>query len=629
MKKTTGAVLGLCASGPLLLAVPVLAFGAGTASASCSTDSAQAVDTAAVATQVQAILEGGDKGSVSVPGLDDPAAVRRFLASLPDRPLVSVVMPVHDPSDADLCRALDSVLRQLYPDWELCVVDDYSTRPSVPEVLVRYAAQDPRVRVERRAVNGGIAAATNDALDRVSGEYVAFLDHDDELAPHALAAVAAALAEDGPVDLLYSDEDKIDQDGHRYEPYFKPDFNPELLLAQNYFNHLTVARTALVRDVGGLRAGFDGAQDHDLVLRLVRASVPERIRHVPHVLYHWRQYAGGHSFSRDQAARAAAAGRRAVQEHLDDSAARATVVPHPQVPLWHGVDWRAPEPLPAVTAVIPTRDRVGLLRDCVDGLLHRTDYPDLRVLVVDNDSSEPATLAYLEELEQHPDVRILRQPGSFNYSALNNRAVENVETPLVLLLNNDIVVREPDWLRRMVSLQQRPGTAIVGAKLLYGDGSVQHAGVVLGIGGVAGHAHKYASGSSTGYFGRLVITQEVSAVTGACLLISSRTYREVGGLDEVNLKIAFNDVDFCLRVREAGHRIMWCAEAELYHLESVSRGAESTPEKVQRFNAEIDHMKRRWGAVLQEDPAYNPNLTDVHEDYSLAFPPRRQLPWRE
>jgi GT2 family glycosyltransferase len=557
----------------------------------------------------------------------DRAAVEAAVAELDDPPLISVVMPVYNSDPQHLERAVESVRGQIYPYWQLCLADDASTKPETTAVLDRLALADNRITLVRREANGGIAEATNTALSRVEGDYVAFVDHDDELAVTALYVVAQALADDPALDLVYSDEDKIDEQGNRYEPYFKPDYNPELLLAQNYFNHLTVVRRELVEKAGGLRLDLEGAQDHDLVLRLVEATVPERIGHLPYVLYHWRQFGGATSFSREHADRAAAAGTRAVQEHLERTEQRARASVDPRTPGWQRVRWEPPDPLPEVTVVIPTRDRLPLLRTAVEGLLERTNYAALRVLVADNDSSEPETLEYLDSLRGGDRTDVLPVPGPFNYSAINNRAVEQVGSPLVLLLNNDIEVDGPDWLQEMVGLVSREGVGAVGAKLYYGNGSVQHAGVVLGIGGVAGHAHKYRPAHETGYFGRLVLTQEVAAVTGACLLTPTELWRRLGGLDEKNLSIAFNDVDYCLRVREAGHRVVWAANAELRHLESISRGREESAQQVARFNREAAWMRRRWGSTLQEDPTYSPNLTDVHEDYSLAHPPRVRKPW--
>lgn len=558
----------------------------------------------------------------------DVAAIRRHIAEeLGEGPVISVVMPVYDTGAEVLRAAFDSVRNQLYPHWELCIADDASSAQETLDVLAQLAG-DPRVHVRRRESTGGIATATNEALRLATGDFVAFMDHDDVLAPHALYVIAHEAATHPDTAVVYTDEDKIDRAGQRYDPHFKPDFDPELLLGQNYLSHLTVMRRSLVEQLGALNEQLDGAQDHDLVLRAVEVVPHEQIRHVPHVLYHWRQWSGSGTFSGRRLVVAASASRAAVTAHLRrQGQAVAEVVPAPAQPGWNRVVRHPPHPLPEITAVIPTRDRLSLLQPCVEGLLQRTDYGPLKVLVVDNDSSDPETLEYLREIGEDSRVRVLHHPGDFNYAAINNWAVRQVDTPLLLLLNNDILVRTEDWLQEMVSLLAVPGTGCVGAKLLYADGRVQHAGVILGIGGVAGHSHKYSSGASAGYFGRLILNHSVSAVTGACLLMPTELYLEVGGLDERNLAVAFNDVDLCLRIRDTGARITYAAYAVLNHLESASRGAEHTPQQVRRFNSEADWMKQRWGIRLAEDPAYNPNLSDVHEDFSLAHSSRASRPW--
>ncbi len=552
----------------------------------------------------------------------DRASIREHVADLHDAPMISVVVPVYDTPALTLRAALDSVLNQLYPSWELCLCDDASPSAETRAVLQEYA-EHPQVRLVTRTENGGIAHATNSALSLATGDFVAFLDHDDVLAPHALYLVALETLRRADVDVVYSDEDKLDADGHRWEPHFKPDFDPDLLLTQNYLNHLTVVRRTLLSEVGGLRTDLDGAQDHDLVLRVTARA--REVAHVPFVLYHWRQHGGSGTFSATRLEEATRASRRAVQSALEGTGA--VVRPAPLVPAWNRVEWPLPADAPAVTVVIPTRDRLELLRECVSGLLERTEYPDLQVLIVDNDSSEPATLAYLEALQEDERVAVLRSPGPFNYSALNNAAVRQAETPYVLLLNNDIVVREPGWLREMVSHIVREDVGAVGARLLYADERVQHAGVILGIGGVAGHSHKYADPQAPGYFGRLVLTHGLSAVTGACLLTSRDLFLELGGLDEVDLSVAFNDVDFCLKVRTSGRRVVYTPYAELFHLESASRGLEESPSQIARFNRESAVMRQRWSRWLREDPAYNVNLTNTHEDFSLAVPPRVAHPW--
>jgi len=543
--------------------------------------------------------------------------VLRIIEKLPRKPLISVLVPVHNPRIEWLRECLDSVLAQIYPHWELCIADDASTDPEVAAVLAAYADQDQRVRVLYRPRNGHICAASNSALTLVRGEYVALLDHDDCLSPYALFRVAEALHRHPDAGLLYSDEDKLNEQGERFDPHFKPQWNPDLLLAQNYISHLGVYRADLVREVGGFREGFEGSQDHDLVLRVTARLAPEQIVHIPYVLYHWRAGEGSTALGSSEKEYTSEAGLAAVRDHL------AAVAPAAGVSLGHfpntyRVRWPVPEPAPLVTLLVPTRDRVEILRPCVDAILERTDYPNIELLILDNQSRCPETLAYMAEVEQRdPRVRVLHWPQPFNYSAINNFGARQARGQLLGLVNNDIEPINPDWLSEMVSHACRPEIGCVGAKLYYPNDTLQHAGVILGIGGVAGHAHKYFSRNAPGYFTRLHLTHNLSAVTGACLLVRKAVFEEVGGLDETHLKVAFNDVDLCLKVREAGYRNLWTPYAELYHHESVSRGADDNAAKRARANGEADYMRRTWGRALDTDPAYNPNLTLVHEDFSL------------
>ena len=557
---------------------------------------------------------------------DDIAAIGAHIAAMKVPPLISVVMPVYDPDPGHLAAAMDSVLAQLYPHWELCIADDASTDPAVRRLLGLYAARDPRIRIMTRAVNGHISAASNSALELATGDYLALLDHDDLLPAHALYRVAADIEAHGPADLIYSDEDKIDGEGRRHDPHFKSDWNPELFLAQNMVSHLGVYRTDLVRAAGGFRIGFEGSQDWDLALRVAELSGPDRIRHIPHILYHWRVYTGSGSFSTDHGGKAAEAGRRAVAEHLARTGQAADVVPG--IAGYNRVRRALPDPAPRVSLIVPTRDRVELLRNCIDGLLHRTDYPDLEVLIVDNASVEPETLAYFDGLAAEPRVRILRREGPFNFSALNNHAVTQATGSLIGFINNDIEVIEPGWLAEMVGHAARPGVGAVGAKLLYADGKIQHAGVILGVLGVAGHTHKGFGRHDYGYFSRLRLCQNLSCVTAACMVMPKAVFESVGGFDAVNLAIAFNDVDLCIRIREAGYQVIWTPYAELYHLESASRGSDLTPENRDRFASEVKYMQDRWGDVLRRDPYYNPNLSLDATDFSLAGTPRVTRPWQ-
>jgi glycosyltransferase involved in cell wall biosynthesis len=561
---------------------------------------------------------------------EDVAAIRAHIAVLPTR-LISVAMPVYD-TDADLLReAIESVRQQFYPHWELCIADDASILPQVRAVLEEFA-DDRRVRITWRSVNGHISAATNSALALARGEFVALMDHDDVLSPQALYEVAAALYAHPETDLVYTDEDRIDEKGQRFAPYFKPDWNRDLLLGQNYLNHLSVFRRSLIERVGGMREGFEGSQDHDLVLRITELTKPARIHHIPAVLYHWRQTANAASFSEAALARCIAAARKAVAEHLDRTGvAGARVEPHPAGLPWLRVIWPLPVE-PSVSIIVPTRNRAALLAQLAAGILQRTAYANLELVIVDNASDHADTLTLLKRLERDRRVKLLRFPGAFNYSAINNHAVAEATGEVIVMLNNDIDVLHGDWLREMVSHAVRPDVGVVGAKLLYPDDTVQHAGVVLGVIGpggglgVAGHSNLGMARTDVGYFGHNALTREVSAVTGACLAVRREVYLAAGGLDETNLAVAFNDVDLCLRIAAMGLRNIWTPFAELHHLESASRGSDMTGAKAARFERECRYMRARWGAMLDEDPFYNRNFDLISSDHELAQP-RRVRPW--
>lgn len=538
-------------------------------------------------------------------------------------PLFSILLPVYNTPERWLRRCIESVIAQAYPRWQLCIADDASPDGRCLEVIREYAARDPRIEVVRRERNGHISAASNTALDMARGGFVALLDHDDELRPHALLEMAEAIVRMPDVGLLYSDEDKIDELGRRFDPYFKPEFDPDLLRSQNYICHFTVARASLVREVGGFREGYEGSQDHDLILRCTERLDPGQVCHVPRVLYHWRAIPGSTARSRDAKDYASTAGARAVADHL----ARC----HPGAgaeELSHGhyrVRWPLPERPPRVSLIVPTRDRADLLRMCVDSILARSTYPDFEIVVVDNQSSEQSALDYLATLERTPRVRVLRYDAAFNYSAINNWAVSRCDGEVIGLVNNDIEVITPDWLEEMVSQSLRDGVGAVGAMLYYPDDSIQHAGVILGIHGVGAHVYAKMPRGYPGHGGRARVAQSLSAVTAACLLVRREVYESVGGLDEA-LRVAFNDVDFCLRLRERGYRNIWTPFAELYHHESASRGSEDTEEKKQRFLGEVEFMRRRWGEALLADPAYNPNLSLDDLYCGLPVPPRMPSP---
>ena len=551
----------------------------------------------------------------------DRARLRAGLADFALQPLISVVLPVFDPPLAFLEQAIASVRAQIYPHWELCIADDASTDQGVRALLERHAGQDSRIRIVYREQNGHIAASTNSALALASGEFVALFDHDDLLAEHALWWIAEAVNRQPDAGLIYTDEDKIDAANRRFDPNFKPQLNPELLLAQNMVCHLGVYRTALVRELGGFREGFNGAQDHDLVLRVIERLAPQQVVHVPQVLYHWRAISGSTALDAGEKNYAAEAGRKAVREHLARTGIAAEVFEAPGAPDMHRVRFARPSPLPLVSILIPTRDRADLLGMCLDSLLARSSYGNFEVIIIDNGSTEEATRQLFARLPAER-VTILRDESPFNFSALNNRAAAIARGSVLCLMNNDIEILTPDWLEEMVSFASRDGIGCVGARLWYPDGRLQHAGCILGVGGVAGHAHKYLPRGHGGYFGRALVHQSFSAVTAACLVLRREVYQQVGGMEE-QLGVAFNDVDLCLKVRAAGYRNVWTPYAEMVHHESATRGDDNAPEKLARFSAEIAFVQQRWGAQLQSDPAYSPNLTAYHEDFSYAWPPRQ------
>jgi len=555
-------------------------------------------------------------------------------AALIRQPLISIVMPVYEPKEEWLARAVDSVRRQTYVHWELCIADDASPSPAVRPLLERLARKDPRIRVVFRERNGHISAASNSALALASGDYVGFLDHDDELAPNALYEVAALVNAHPDTDWIYSDEDKIDEKGRRHDAYFKPDFLPDLFLSQFYPSHLSVYRTALVRAAGGLREGFEGSQDWDLALRVFEATDPSRIRHIPRVLYHWRAIAGSTALLASEKAYPAESARKALTGHFERLEERVEL--HPA----GGIHWRVryplPSPPPLVSLVIPTRNGLDILKPCVESILAKTDYPAIELLIVDNGSDDPDVLDYLRSLANgtHPLVaagigrtaRVLEFARPFNYSAMNNFAVRQARGDVLGLLNNDLEVISPGWLEEMTAQALRPEIGCVGAMLYYPNDTIQHAGCVLGIGGVAGHIFKSQPRGSEGRFNRARLAQNYSVLTGACLVVRREVYERAGGFDEAELAVAFNDIDFCLKVRAAGYRNLWTPFAELYHHESASRGADNTDEKARRFRREAETMMRRWGSCLQNDPAYNPNLSLDREDFSIAALPRPLRP---
>jgi GT2 family glycosyltransferase len=452
------------------------------------------------------------------------------------------------------------------------------------------------------------------------------LDHDDVLDESALFRVAEYINLFPDAGILYSDEDKITDDGTRKDPYFKSDWNPDLFLSHNMVSHLGVYRRELVSQVGGFREGYEGSQDHDLALRVSELLQPDQIVHIPYVLYHWRVIPGSTALAGSEKNYAIKAAVRAINDALIRREVSARATESELVPGSVRVRYALPEPTPKVNLIIPTRNGLNLLRTCISSIIEKTHYPEYEIIVIDNGSDDPATLEYLTTLTEHcapVPVRVIRDDRPFNYSQLNNMAVNQANGDVIGLINNDIEVINGGWLEEMVSHACRPEIGAVGARLLYSDGRLQHAGVVIGIGGIAGHFMKYLPPEGIDYFSKTRLIQNYSAVTAACLVMRKSVYLDMGGLDEINLSVAFNDVDLCLRLCQAGYRIVYTPFAELYHHESATRGPEyETSEKAMRAEREIEYMKARWDIENLRDPAYSPNLSIYHEDCSYSFPPR-------
>lgn len=532
--------------------------------------------------------------------------------------LFSIVIPTYNTEEQYLRECLDSILNQSFSNFEICVADDNSPNIRVREVLSEYQNRDKRVKVIFRENNGHISEASNSALSLSVGKFIVLVDHDDVLAENALYYVAKAIIENPNVKIIYSDEDKIDEIGNRSNPHFKSDWNPDLFYSQNYVSHLGVYSNEIIKKIGGFRKGVEGSQDQDLLLRCLPYVNHQEIFHIPKVLYHWRMIVGSTASGAGEKSYTTGAGIRALTDYFDKNGPSGVVVEQGFVPNTYKVNWPIPNPAPKVSLLIPTRDGKDITEQAVRSILEKTTYPNYDILIIDNGSEKAETLEFFEQIQKEDSrVRVIRYDYPFNYSAINNFGVKHTDGEIIGLINNDVEVISPEWLTEMVSHAIRPDIGCVGAKLYYSNDTIQHAGVITSLGGVAGHSHKHYPRNSVGYFHRLVLTQNLTAVTAACLLIKRTIYNEVGGLNEKDLTVAFNDVDFCLKVHSAGYRNLWTPYAELYHHESISRGAEDNPEKIARFNREIAYMQKTWTKLLERDPCYSPNLTKAREDFSL------------
>lgn len=546
------------------------------------------------------------------------AAMYAQCALFAGKPLISIVMAVRKVGQGRLRETLSSVSNQIYRNWELCIAYDLDTDSGSRSILEQSAVEDHRVKIKSCETNGRISKAKNAALELVAGEWIVLLEPDDVLAEGALFWVVDAINSLSDIAMIYSDEDKINGQGVRNDPLFNCDWNADLFYSQNMVPHLGVYRSGLVRQANGFRDDFDGSEDYDLILRCIEIISPDQILHIPRVLYH-RGFPDGQSgFGGSEESPAGLAGIRALNEHLERLGVNAIAE---SAPHGHRVRYCLPIASPLVSLIIPTRNSLRLLQTCVESIMDRTTYKPFEVLIVDNGSDDPETLRYLEHISAKEGIRVIRDDRPFNYSALNNGAVKLARGEIIGLINNDIEVITSGWLTEMASHALRPEVAAVGARLWYPDDTLQHGGIFL-AGGQAWHAHRNISKNDPGYMARAIHIQSFSAVTAACLVVRRSVYLELGGLDEADLPITFNDVDFCIRARKAGYRNIWTPYAELYHHESATRGEDDTPGKRASARQELSFMQARWARELICDPAYSPNLTDECEDFSLAWPPR-------
>ncbi|MBF2014659.1 MAG: glycosyltransferase [Rivularia sp. T60_A2020_040] len=533
------------------------------------------------------------------------------------QPLFSLIMPVFNTPTKFLKEAIESVLNQVYPYWELCIADDASSDNQVRKILEEYSAKDSRIKVIFRTENGHISRCSNSALEIATGEFIALLDHDDLLTPDALYEIASLLNEHPEADMIYSDEDKINGNGKLQDPFFKPDWCPDSFLSRMYTCHLGIYRRELLKTIGGFRTGYEGSQDYDLVLRFTEKTT--RIFHIPKILYHWRIHPQSAASKPDQKPYAVIAAENALADALVRRGEDGRVTQAESL-VGHYIIRYTIKDYKLVSIIIPTRDLGKILDKCLTSIFEKTVYPNYEIILIDNGSQEQETADIFAKWQQkEPDrFKCYQFDIPFNYSKINNYGVEKAQGDYLLFLNNDTEVLTSDWIDAMVEQAQRTSIGAVGALLLYPDNTIQHAGVVMGIGGVANHSHKHFPVNSPGYFGQILTVNNYSSVTAACLMCRREVFEAVGGFEE-QLSVAFNDVDFCLKIVEKGYRNIYLPHVVLYHYESKSRGYEDTPEKLARFIQETEYMQNNWKNFIEYDPCYSINLTSKHEDYSIKI----------
>ena len=530
------------------------------------------------------------------------------------RPKLSFVVPLYKTPEKYLRRLTESFQEQTYSNWELCIVNASPDNEEMQKVLAEYSAGDSRVRFCNLKENLGIAENTNRAFAMAKGEFVGLLDHDDLLAPNALYEIVKILQDHPQADALYTDEDKVttDLDEH-FQPHLKPDFNLDLLRSNNYICHFFVVRRSIIEKAGGFRKEFDGAQDYDFIFRCTENA--REVLHVPEILYHWRTHKASTADNPASKMYAFEAGKRAIEAHLERTGTKGTVS-HTQDLGFYRVKYPV-QGEPLVSVIIPNKDEKETLQTCLESLKKNTSYQNFEIIIIENNSTTEEIFKYYKELSRDQQIHLLRWGKEFNYSAINNFGVAHARGEYLLFLNNDVKSIEPDWMEEMLGVCQRPEVGGVGAKLIYLDNTIQHAGCVIGMGGIAGHMFVDMPADRTGYLHKASLLQDMSAVTAACLMMKKEVFEQAGGFTE-ELAVAFNDVDLCLKVRKNNHLVVYDPYAKLYHMESKTRGAEDSKEKVRRFQTEIEYMRCHWMDILKNgDPYYNKNLSLTKWNYSL------------
>jgi len=538
------------------------------------------------------------------------------------KPLFSIVVPVYKVARKWLDKCISSVVNQHYSNWELILVDDASGRKDLQQLMDKWASKDKRIRVYYLQENSGIAGATNFGIKQAKGEFIGLLDHDDELTPDALTWIIWALKQNPEAQWIYSDEDKISTKNSFHSPYFKPDYSPEHLLSIMFTCHFSVYSAEIIRKVEGLREGFDGSQDHDLALRLSEIVPKEKVIHIPRILYHWREIPGSTASNNFVKPLAAINGLKAVVQALDRRSLKANVKSYPTSPTLYTFELK-PSSFPKVTVIIPTKNCLSILKKCIDSIRMRTDYPNYEIIIIDNNSDDPLFFEYIKDQESKHNIKVIKYSKPFNHSDMNNLAVASVDSEFAVFMNNDIEIISDNWLEQLIATALMDSTiALVGGLLVYPNGKVQHSGIILGLNGYAGHAHKALDPRSTGYFGRLHSIQEMSGVTAALSLIKKSAFQEVGGFNAGRYPTSFNDVDLAIRLKQKGFRIIYNPMVKAIHYESLTRPVNELEILFRQ------RLKEDYGHILYKDPFYNPNLALDNEQFRgyRQFPVEDQIP---